>query len=383
MSVERRPAISAAASDALDALWWGVRHFGLLFLGCLVAGVAAFPLIVSRGGPAYEASALVVAHPLDMAITDVPEFAQAQFDDGAVAAAIAAQFRNVGGPDEIVPDRVWLTVEPDSIVLRVSGQASSGPVASDLANAAAATLVAEMNRAATGGDSFRLQSPALPPATPVRGPVGTAVAAGIGAAAGIALGLVLIAVLLLVRRPVLDAADATEITGLPVLGTITLPQLLSARHPAPAEIPGMVAVCRRLLTTGPRYVLVTGAGRAEVRRRQVLVALAALLGQVRKLRVMAQPPIPVVLEGRPAPAVAGEASAADPDLTLVEDPGSSTVLDPAVLNTSIVLVPIGVSERALRSAASVRGTRSGSRQLLMLRTELFGLQRLRRGSRRG
>lgn len=382
MSVEGKPVISAVAGDALDTLWWGVRHFGLLFLGCLVAGVAAFSLIVTRGGPAYEASALVVAHPLDMAIADMPRFAQAQFDDGAVTAAIAAQFRNVGAPDEIVPDRIWLTVEPDSIVLRVSGQASSGPVASDLANAAAATLVAEMNRAATGGDSFRLQSPALPPATPVRGPVGTAVAAGIGAAAGIALGLALIAVLLLVRRPVLDPADATEITGLPVLGTITLPQLRSGRHPAPAEIPGIVAVCRRLLTTGPRVVLLTSAGRADVRRRQVLVALAALLGQARKLRVMAQPPIPVVLEGRPA-AVAGKASAADPDLTLVDEPGSSTLLDPPVPSTSIVLVPIGVSERALRSAATARSTRAGPRQLLMMRTELIGLQRLRRGSRRG
>ncbi|MBA3249259.1 MAG: hypothetical protein H0T66_02865 [Geodermatophilaceae bacterium] len=343
--------ISAVAGDALDTLWWGVRHFGLLFLGCLVAGVATFPLIVTRGGPAYEASALVVAHPLDMAIAEVPGFARAQFDDGAVAGAIAAQFHNVGAPDEIVPDRVWLTVEPDSIVLRVSGQASSGPVAADLANAAAATLVAELNRAATGGDSFQLQSPALPSATEVRSPVGTAVAVGLGAGAGIALGLALIAVLLLVRRPVLDAADATEITGLPVLGTITLSQLRSGRHPAPpAEIPGMVAVCRRLLTTGPRVVVLTSAGRADARRRQVLVALAALLGQARK-----------------------------PDLTLVEDPGPSAVLDPAVSSTSIVLVPIGVSERALRSAATATTIRSGSRQLLMMRTELVGRQRLRRG----
>lgn len=352
-----------------------MRHFGLLFLGCVVAGVVVFPLIAARGGPAYEASALVVAHPLDMALADVPGYARSRFDNGAVASAIAAQFRNVGRPDEIVPDRVRLTVEPDSIVLRVSGYAGSGRAAADLANAAAAAFVNELNRVAAGEGSFQLQSPALPPAAHLPGPLTAVVAVGIGAASGIALGLALVAVLLIVRRPVLDSADATDVTGLPVLGTITLPRLRSGRQPAPAaDIPGMVPVCRRVLTAGPRVVLLTSAGRADVRRRQVLEALAALLGQTRRLHVLALTPIPAVPDVRPAPR---RASAADPDLTILDDPGPETVLEPAVPSASIVLVPIGVSERALRSAMTTDGPRAGSRRLLVLRTERFGWRRSR------
>lgn len=363
-------AITSALSDALSTLRWGVRHYALLFTGCMLVGLVALPLVLIRG-TGHQATALVVAQRWDRDLTALPAYAEGAFDNGPVASAIAAQFGNVGDVQDIVPHRVSLHTEPASIILRVTGHAASAGGAADLANAAAAAFVAQLNEATAGG-SFGIQSLAFPPMTDNARPMTVAVVLGIGLSGGLALGVGVIALLLLVRRPVLGAWDAAEITGTSVLGAITLPRLRDGTAPRPQDVGVLVAVCRRLLADAPRVVLVTSAGSSVIRRRQVSLTIAALLSRIASVRVVTEPPDRIAwVEGAEsgAPATPGR------QITIVDGPSPSVVTDPVVRTAVILLVPFGVSEQALRSAADRHLAGAGLGHLLMVRSAVLGRNR--------
>lgn len=360
-----RRAVNTGLNDAVSTLWWGVRHFALVAVGCVLAVAVALPLLLTRGGPAYHASALVVAQRLGTDLAALQGYAQATFEEGAVARSIAAGFGNVGPVDSIVPDRVSLDTEQDSIVLRVNGYDDSAQGAADLANAAAAAFVAELNGAGEGVGHFGAQSLASPPAEPVPGLGSTPIALVLGLAAGVVLGLAVVSLLLISRRPVMDAADATEISGVPVMGSITLPRQGRGRDLAPTDVGGLIPVCRRLLAMRPQVIVLTNAGGFEVQRRQVCLAIAATLGRVRAIRLLTEPPLAAA--GPATVTVDSLQAGRGAEITLVDGPRPGGVVRPGVSSATVLLVRQGLPERALRLAVAEHLSGLASDRLLMLR----------------
>lgn len=143
---------------------WKPRHrLAVLLLAAAVLQPLA--LLVLRDAPHAEAEAVIITQRLDMSLTALPKYGQAVFGNGRVAEAVAAQVGDAG-PEDVVPDRVTLKAEPDSIVMRVVGRAEDPQQAADIANTAAAVFVEDLNRSGVGVGVFAVQSSATPSATP-------------------------------------------------------------------------------------------------------------------------------------------------------------------------------------------------------------------------
>lgn len=363
-------------SDAISVLRWGLRHYAALFIASVIGVAVVVPLLISQGGARYEASALVVAQRLDMDLTALPRYAEATFGNGEVARAVAARFGNVGTAGAIIPDRVSLRADQDSIVLQVVGHDGSAEGAADLANTAAVAFVAQLNLPGEGVGIFSVQSPAAPSAQPVPRLAGAPVALIVGLGAGVFLGLALVSLLLVLRRPVLDAGDATEITGVPVMGTVTLPRLRPGQPPRPTDVAGLIPVCRRLLVMHPTVVLLMGAGGSQTSRRQLCVAMARVLGRVRPIRLLASPEICALAQGFPGEDVTA-ATAADlsqpadsgAEITLVDGPRPLDVVSPGPSSAAILVIPRGIPERVLRAAVTEQLGGLASDRLLIVRRE--------------
>ncbi|MBA2554623.1 MAG: hypothetical protein H0V10_13240 [Geodermatophilaceae bacterium] len=216
----------------------------------------------------------------------------------------------------------------------------------------------------------------MPPAQPVARLAGTPVALIVGLAAGVFLGLALVSLLLVLRRPVLDAADAAELTGVSVLGTVTLPRTRAHQLPPAGEVSGLVPACRRLLAMHPETVLLMHAGKADGLRRQLCVAMARVLGRVRPVRLVAAAEVGAAAQGFPGEEVS-LSDIADPlrrevpsaDITLVDGPNPLDVVAPSGTSAAILVVAHGVSERVLRAAVTEHLGGLASDRLLMVRRE--------------
>lgn len=350
----------------------------LLFVGCVVAVAVIVPLLIARADTQYQATALVVAQRLDINLIALPRYAEATFANGEVARALALEFVANGSPDGIVPREASLSAEQDSIILRVFGHAESAQGAADRANTAAEAFVGQLNLGGEGVGAFAVQSAALPPKEPVeRVPVGLVVLA-VGVAAGAVLGLAAVSVVLIARRPVLLAADATKVTGVPVLGTVTLPRMRRDRFPSAADVGGLVPVCRRLLDMQPGAILFMNAGRADGDRRHVCVAMAVLLARVRPVRLVAAPEVLAAAQALSGPdaVLVGAKDPLDPDaesggIVLVDGPRALDVVAASWSGAAVLLVAHGTPERSLRSAVAeyLGGFASDNDRLLMLRRE--------------
>jgi len=369
-------AINTGVSDAISVLRWGLRHYTALFVACVISVAVIIPLLIAQGGTRYDASALVVAQRLDMDLTALPRYAEATFGNGEVARAAAVQLGGNAQEGSVIPGQVSLQAEQDSIVLQVVGHADSAQGAADLANTAAAAFVAQLNLPGEGVGTFNVQSEAVPPAQPVARLAGTPVALAVGLAAGVFLGLALVSLLLVLRRPVLDAADAAELTGVPVLGTVTLLRMRPRQLPAAGEVSGLVPACRRLLAMHPEIVLLMHAGKSEALRRQLCVAMARVLGRVRPVRLVAAPEVGAAAQGFPGEDVilsdvAGPLRREEPgaEITLVDGPSPLDVVAPSGTSAAILVVAHGVSERVLRAAVSEHLGGLASDRLLMVQQE--------------
>ena len=371
--------MNVGVSDAVNALRWGLRHYALLFIGCFVAIAVVIPILVLQGQTTYQAQALVVAQRLDMNLEALPRYAEENFDNGEVATAVATRFGTVGGFDDIVPDRVSLVAEQDSIVLQVTGHDASAQTAADLANVAAAAFTDQLNVPGEGVGVFAVQSSALPPTEPEEQLASAPLALSVGIAAGLIIGLAVISLLLILRRPVLDTTDAAEIAGVPVLGTVTMPRLPAGQFPQAAEVDGLVPVCRRLLAMHPRTILLMSAPRSEIGRGQLSVAMAGVLGRVRAIRLVAAPELCAAAEAYSGedvrPATGGDPR--DPqerstEITLVDGPHPLDVVAPAQSSVAILLVMRGMPERALRAAVTEHLGGLGSDRLLMVAPQSRG-----------
>lgn len=235
-------------TDAASRLWWAVRRYLLVLLFVAALGGIAGAVAGSATGDQYETSALIVATPGEQgdarSLADqLPHFAYAVFANGGVVERAVSRGQLPVTPDELIDDYVELEPIEQSLAVRVTVSASDAQLTAQAANHVAIALVAEMNSALAEVARFKVQEPARVPQEPLTAQRG-AKAVAIGVLAGLLFAAGIASLLVLVRRPVLAASEATEVAGVPVLGTPRLPRRAGRR--ASLEVPGLSALISRL-----------------------------------------------------------------------------------------------------------------------------------------
>jgi capsular polysaccharide biosynthesis protein len=359
-----------AGTDAVGALRWGLGRYRVLFLACLVLGAVLVPFAALARATPVDAQALVIAQRLDMDLAALPRYGEAVFDNGQVAQAIEAKFGDLGDYQDIIPDRVSLVDQQDSIVFAVVGHDVNPKTAADIANLGADTFVQALNAAGVGVGAFALQSPAVPPAAP-KNTLGTLFAVPVGIAAGLVLGLAAVSVLLVARRPVIDGADAEEATGVRSLGTVSVPRTRRGQFAQPADFSGLVPVCRRLLALSTPTVVLVSRPRQERVRQQLAVALASLLRRVRAVHFISPSELQAMAADREGGGYANSGNGRHTDdrasLTLVDSSEPLDLVQPPELTATLLVVPEGIGSAALRAAVVEHLGGSAEARLLLVK----------------
>jgi capsular polysaccharide biosynthesis protein len=340
--------------DAVGVLRWGIRRYALLFLACLVLGAVAAPYAAGKLEKPADAEALVIAQRLDMSLTALPRYGETVFDDGQVAQAVSQQFPDAAFND-VVPDHVSLVADQDSIVFRVVGHDPDPQTAADVANTAATAFVQALNAPGVGVGQFTLLSSAeAPPAA--GGGLSRTLAVPVGLATGLVLGLAVVSMLLAARRPVIDAASVEEATGVPGLGTVTVPRTRRGEFARPDQFPGLVPACRRLLRLKTPTIVLVSRTQEERLRAQVSVALAGVLMRVRPLRFTGPAELRQTVEQQQA-ALHPDDLDRDPSdgtglvaLNVIDSNEPLDLVQPPDLTAAVLVAREGISSTALRAA---------------------------------
>jgi capsular polysaccharide biosynthesis protein len=348
--------MNAPATDAVGLLRWGLRRYAAVFLACVLLGVVVAPFVAARLAKPADAEALVITQRLDMSLSALPRYGEAVFDDGHVAQAVAAKYGAGGFLKDVIPDRVSLVADQDSIIFHVIGHDKDPKVAAGIANTAAAAFISALNAPGAGVGAFGLQSPAQPPSGNPNGLSGMSrtIAYGLGLAGGVALGLAAVSVILVARRPVMDAAGVEEATGVPALGTVSVPRARRGRFARPDEFPGLVPVCRRLLRLSTSTVVLVSRPREHGQRRQLSVALASVLMRIRDVNFVGEPDLREMADARRTAlddqAGTDRLGPRPPQLTLVDSSEPLDLIQPPQSTATVLVVREGVSSSALRAA---------------------------------
>jgi capsular polysaccharide biosynthesis protein len=363
--------MKAVGTDAVGMLRWGLRRYRLVFLVCLLLGGALGPLAALQRNVPVEAEALVVAQRLDMDLTALPRYGQAVFNNGDVTRAILARLGSDGSYDDVIPDRVQLVAEQDSIIFRVLGRDTDPKTAADIANTAAETFVDTLNGPGAGVGTFALQSAAMAPAARADTP-DALLAIPVGIGAGVLLGLAVVCVLLVARRPVVDPVDAEEATGVSALGSVIVPRTPKGRIARPEDLAGLAPVCRRLLALPTPIVVLVSRPRDERVRQQLSVALANVLQRVRRVRFVGPPNLRELVgeaEAPVRPQGARPASEADTpsSVTLVDSNEPLDLVQPPESTATVLVVWEGIGGAALRAAVTEHLGGSAEARLLMVK----------------
>lgn len=352
-------ASGAVPADALGTLRWGVRRYSWLVGVCVLAVAVLCPVSLAIWPVEYQATALVVAQRLDMDLVALPRLGEAVFVNGEVTRRVVGEFGAAGEVEDVIPNRVSLVADQDSIVFQVIGHDASPTTATALANAAAETFATQLNVPGEGVGLFAVQSRAVPPLDPVVPLPSLLLLVPIALIAGLLLGLAAVTALLVVRRPVLDAGAAYEATGIPVIGTVSVPRRRDDSEPDLQAISGVVPVCRRLLTARVRSVILVGPAGSTWRRRQLLVAMSAVLGRVRRVRTL------LATEGGTAPP-SDDAVDKPPELVLVDGSRPLEIVQLAGGTLTVLVVPSGTSTANLRAEVTRHLAGADTSRLLML-----------------
>ena len=360
-------------SDAIITLRWGLRRYWWLVAVIAVAVGVLVPALLLVRPVTADSEALVVAQRLDMKLEALPRYADVVFDNGEVARTVAAQFGDGGDLEDVVPNRVSLVAEQDSVIFKVIGHDPSPETAAEIANFAAAAFTSALNVPGEGVGAFTILAQAVPQPESAEATDGLAVAIPVGLAGGVLLGAAAVAMLLVLRRPVLEAADAEQVTGVPAIGSVTVPRTRQREFPPAQEIIGVIPLCRSLLATPSRAVLLVGVEGSIVERHQLAVAMAAVFSRVCKVRFVAAPDLHTALEALQG----GEDRLAPPpdideheridELTLVDVSNPLDLAEPLESSTTILVVPAGIATAVLRSAVTEHLGGGGDARLLLLR----------------
>ncbi len=360
-------------TDAVGMLRWGLLRYRWLFLICLLLGAGLAPLLVSQRDAPTDAEAVVLATRLNIDLSALPRYGEAVFNDGTVARTVAAEFPELGSADSLIPSRISLGAEQDSIVFQVIGYDADPERAAAIANLAAEAFVDALNAPGSGVGTFEVQSTAEAPAD-AASPLRTIFAIPVGLLAGLLLALAVVSLLLVIRRPVVDGKDAEEATGIPALGTVTVPRTKQGELAPPDAFPGLIPVCRRLLSLPTPTIVLVSRRRDEGLRRQLAPALTAVLSRVRNVHLIGPGDQP-----RTFPLGPDRTDTDVPDrLTVVDSSDPLDLVHPPELTATVLVVREGVRSSALRDAVVDHLGGSAEARLLMVRQE----GRLRRSPRR-
>lgn len=364
--------MSAEGPDAIGTLRWGLRRYRALFLVCLLFGGVLAPLVYLQRAEPTDAAALVIAQRLDMDLTALPRYGEAVFDNGQVAQAVSRRYSNLGDYEDIVPDRVSLVAEQDSIVFQVVGHDVDPETAAGIANTAAEAFLKALNAPGVGVGAFALQSPAEPPAAADDG-IDAVFAFPAGIIAGLVLGLGAVALLLVARRPVIDGASAEEVAGVRSLGTVIVPRKRRGAIPEASEFAGLVPVCRRLLKLPTPIIVVGSRLHDEGVRQQLSVAMASILRRVREVRFIGPPELEAgvgkhgVRPASPEKRGNGDRPAPPGRLTVVDSSDPLDLVQPPQSTVTVLAVPEGIGSAALRAAVVEHLGGSAEARLLLFR----------------
>ena len=338
--------------DTVAALTWGVKRYAWLLLACLVLVGVLLPLQQLKKQEVFTAEALVVASELTADTSVLPRYGAAIFDNGQVARVITERYGDAGDLEDVVPRRVSVVTEQDSLVFRVQGHARDVDTAVQLADTAAFAFVLELNKAGDGIGTFMVQATAVPPVESDEPLRAAPYAISVGLAAGVVVALGVLMLLLVLRRPVVEALSARRATDLPLLGTVTLPRR-PQEEPSLDEVAGLAPLCRQLLDWSPAEVVLTGPDTVTVERQQLAQALANAFEQVRHVDFV--PP------GQGAE-TAGERSepAASRPILVVDGAGAVDLVAVGPRSVVLLVVPVGVAQSRLRRlAGELRGVPAG------------------------
>ena len=371
------PGEAGETGDTVATLRWGLRRFAWLVLLCVVAVGVLLPLQQLNKVPTFTSESLVVAVDLQADVKTLPRYGVAIFDNGQVAARVIEEFGDAGDPEDVVPQRVSIVTEQDSIILRVQGHGRDAQTAADIANLAATVVTSELNKAGSGVGAFAVQSVALPPVEsdePLRA-APYSVAAGL--VAGLVTGFGLLLLLLVLRRPIVDAAAASRATDLPVFGTVTLPRVSPSGTVPVDQVRGLAPLCRQLLDWSPGVVVVIGPAGASTERHHLADALAEALEQVRHVSFATAPTRVMAAEDGDGE-VPGEGGATDRVISVIDGLDPIDLVEPGPRSFIVLVVPIGTGVVALRRlAGELRGVPTA---IVLVRTRR---RRRRRSSRSG
>lgn len=336
--------MTAAGTDAIAALRWGLRRYGVVLLLCMVLGGSLAPAALRWFEAPVEAEALLIAQRLDMDLVALPRYGEAVFTNGAVEQAIGARFGDLGDSEEIIPDRVSLLATQDSIVFQVVGRDADPQVAADIANTATDAFIEALNTGGVGVGTFALQSRATaPPESDSQQSLIVAVVAGL--AAGALLGLAFIGLLLIIRRPIVSPEDASEATGVSTIGTVDIPRARKGATVPPEAFAGVIPVCRRLLALPTSTVLLVSRHREERARHLLATALTEVLGRVREVRYVDGLAVPGAMQR-----ASGLSGTQRPPVTVVDGDESFSLKQPSDATVDVLVAPEGISSAALRAA---------------------------------
>lgn len=344
-------------ADVFTALGWGLRKYAwvVVLLTVLVGVLVLF--LLSRGTDNYQAQAQV--SPLETLklpnLDPLPRLGDSVFNNGAIADAIRTD-QKLPRSSSVIPSQVELIAAQDNLIFTVIGHNADPQTAQHLANLAASTFTAELNKLDKPVGKFFILRQADLPAVPTATLAGGRIAIAVGLIAGAIAGVGIVALLLVIRRPVLDASGASEATGAPVLGRIRLP--VGRGTTGDGEVAGIAPLCRGLLASPSRQVLLASPPQGADQLRQLGVAMSAFLGEIRRVRTgsddAAGPSAEIMSASEYAldtgPSASGSAN--QPALISADGSWHDQIVSLPDMALTVLVVPEGIALRSLRESAA-------------------------------
>ncbi len=328
-------AVSGSTRQLTRQILWSLRSLSSLMALGIIAG-ATVPLLTPLE-PRFEATSLIVLQQTVGRPATLPQLVRTVFEDGPVASIVVADPAIGGDPDALIPDRLDIVIELDSIVFRVVGRSADPAAATQLAEVGATALLDQLNRSGSSLGSFAVLNPAQVPSTPSFA-IAVEIQSVFGAVLGWLVAVALIVFIALLRRPTVGGPDVSTAIGWPFLGVVDMP-VVTETFPGPRGVAGLGQVVRRIAEATTSRIMMVSEARLTRQRQALLVMVAVVLAPLRTTVLTAPRELHLAtVEHRrgssPPPAVDG----APPDIELIEGTGALDALDPHRVAASVVLV---------------------------------------------
>ncbi|MBW3665416.1 MAG: hypothetical protein KY469_20165 [Actinobacteria bacterium] len=238
-----------ATVEAPRRLLWGARRYAwlvvLAVIGPVALAVALSPRLVQD--ETYTARALVIASDLTIQAEQLARLAEAIFNGGEVAENAVQRSGLPFDPRTLIPHHAQLEPLEDNVLLQVVGRAGDPELASRTANGVAEALIDELNEPGPGVGTFEIQAAARPPAEPDPRP-SPALVFAIAIVGGALLGAGTVGLIVAIRRPVLNAREASDSAGVGAIGALALPT--RGAQLDPLRVHGLSALLKRVYPAG-------------------------------------------------------------------------------------------------------------------------------------